>query len=206
MANTKTAKENIKINERNRRRNLHYKTLLKSAIKRAKDAVSSKDDNRANIVFDTLKTIAKIAAKGIISKPTANRKKSTIHKALASSLEGSDLPKRSDDKKSKKAAPKKAAAKKTTKKADASPAKKEDTAPEKVAKENTSTKEEKTEEKAAKTEEKAAKTKTKAAATKTESKEKAAPKAKKATPKAETKAKKPATKTETKKDDAKDAG
>lgn len=118
MANTKTAKENIKINERNRKRNLHYKTQLKSAIKRAKTAIVEKAEDRANIVFDTLQTIAKVAAKGIISKPTANRKKSSIHKALAKSLDGAGLPKRGESAKANtpKATSKKAS---TEKKADA---------------------------------------------------------------------------------------
>ena len=68
MANTKTAKENILINERNRVRNLHYKTKLKSALKKANSAIEEKAEDRADIVKETLKTIDKSVTKGIIHK------------------------------------------------------------------------------------------------------------------------------------------
>ena len=78
MANTKTAKENILINERNRVRNLHYKTKLNSALKKANSAIEEKAEDRADIVKETLKTIDKSVTKGIIHKNKAARKKSIL--------------------------------------------------------------------------------------------------------------------------------
>jgi small subunit ribosomal protein S20 len=86
VANTKTAKENILINARNNARNKHYKTKMKSSIKSALSAIESKAEERQTVVLGTLKTIDKVASKGIIKKTTAARKKSNLHKALNKSL------------------------------------------------------------------------------------------------------------------------
>ena len=86
MANTKTAKENILINERNRQRNVHYRTRMRTYIRRALEAIESKEDSRESIVRDCLKIIDKTAAKGIIKKKTASRKKSRISLKLNQSL------------------------------------------------------------------------------------------------------------------------
>ncbi|MFC1771389.1 30S ribosomal protein S20 [Candidatus Margulisiibacteriota bacterium] len=82
MVNTKTAKENIKINKRNRLRNLHFKSKMKTFLKKAIKAIEEKQDQRADLVKETLKIIDQTASKGIIKKTTAARKKSRLHKAL----------------------------------------------------------------------------------------------------------------------------
>ena len=116
MANTKTAKENILINERNRQRNVHYRTRMRTYIRRALEAIESKEESRESIVRDCLKIIDKTAAKGIIKKKTASRKKSRISLKLNQSLV------------TEKPAAKKEAAKPKAKKATATKAKPKATA------------------------------------------------------------------------------
>ena len=80
MANKKSAKQDILINNRNRIRNVHYKTMLKTSHKKALAAIESNDENVLLIVQNALKTYDKVAAKGIIHKKTAARKKSRLTK------------------------------------------------------------------------------------------------------------------------------
>ncbi|MFT5171046.1 MAG: small subunit ribosomal protein S20 [Candidatus Marinamargulisbacteria bacterium] len=78
MANTKTAKENILITERNRKRNLHFKSKMKSEIKVTLTAIQENAKNCQEVLKSTLKTIDKTASKGIIHPGTASRKKSNL--------------------------------------------------------------------------------------------------------------------------------
>ena len=78
MANTKTAKENIKINERNRQRNIAYRSKMRTYIKQALQAVEAKQDNASEVVAKALRVIDKTAAKGVIKKQTAARRKSRL--------------------------------------------------------------------------------------------------------------------------------
>lgn len=78
MANTKTAKENIKINERNRQRNIAYRSKMRTYIKQALQAVEAKQENAAEVVAKALRVIDKTAAKGVIKKQTAARRKSRL--------------------------------------------------------------------------------------------------------------------------------
>ena len=82
MANTKTAKENIKITERNRLRNQQYKNRIKTFLKKAYKAIDEKAENQAETIKETLKIIDKTASKGVIKKTTAARKKSRLTLAL----------------------------------------------------------------------------------------------------------------------------
>ena len=76
MANTKTAKKQILINERNRVRNLHYKTILKTAMKKAKAAIEAADDKEAAkaAVDNAVKTLHRTATRGIIKRGNASRR------------------------------------------------------------------------------------------------------------------------------------
>jgi small subunit ribosomal protein S20 len=78
MANSRSAKQNILINQRNQARNNSYKSRMKTIIKKCIDAIETKADNAAEILQTALKTIDKTASKGIIKKTSASRKKSNL--------------------------------------------------------------------------------------------------------------------------------
>jgi small subunit ribosomal protein S20 len=78
MANTKSAKKSILVNERNRQKNMHFKSKMKSAIKTAIAAIQEKSEKAIELTRTALKTIDKIASKGIIHKKAASRKKSSL--------------------------------------------------------------------------------------------------------------------------------
>ncbi|NBV42244.1 30S ribosomal protein S20 [bacterium] len=82
MANTKSAKKNILINERNRQRNQGYKTLIKTVMKKSIAAIEDKSENREDVVKAALRTIDKTASKGIIHRKAAARRKSRLARAL----------------------------------------------------------------------------------------------------------------------------
>ena len=124
MANIKSSKKNILINERNRARNIHFKTRMKTAIKAVKEAITTQAEDRVTVLQNALRVIDKTASKGIITKKSAATKKSKLATRVNSSL--ADLEKKAPTKKksapkkvaSKKAAPKKTATKKTSAKSD----------------------------------------------------------------------------------------
>ncbi len=77
MANTKSAKKQILINERNRVRNQYYKTRMKGALKSARLAITNleiSEDDAAKVLRDAQRTIYKTASKGVIHKNTASRR------------------------------------------------------------------------------------------------------------------------------------
>ena len=84
MANTKTAKENIKINRRNTERNRQYKSRLKTALTRAYDAVSETSElapeEKTTRVRFALRLLDKLVSKGILKKKASSRKKSQLAK------------------------------------------------------------------------------------------------------------------------------
>lgn len=84
MANTKTAKENIKINRRNTERNRQYKSRLKTALTRAYDTVSetselAPEEKKTRVRF-ALRLLDKLVSKGILKKKASARKKSQLAK------------------------------------------------------------------------------------------------------------------------------
>jgi small subunit ribosomal protein S20 len=85
MANTKTAKANIKINERNRKRNVHLRSVLRTASKKALTAIEENAKTKSETVKDCLQTIDKSVTKGILHKNTAARSKSRLMKKLNAS-------------------------------------------------------------------------------------------------------------------------
>tara|TARA_B100001989_G_C24485633_1_gene436791 strand:+ start:742 stop:1005 length:264 start_codon:yes stop_codon:yes gene_type:complete len=82
MANKKSAKQEILVNKRNRQRNVHYKSLMRNAYKKALSAIESKDKEVTTIVRRTLQILDKVASKGIIHKNFSARKKSSLAKKL----------------------------------------------------------------------------------------------------------------------------
>ena len=78
MANTKTAKENIKINQRNYTRNSHYKAKMKTLLRDAHDAIQSQSDTVQASVRIALRFLDTLVSKGIIKSNVSARKKSKL--------------------------------------------------------------------------------------------------------------------------------
>lgn len=82
MANLKASKKDIIRTKRNKLRNQHYISLVKTRIKNAVDAINANNENVTDLLKIAQKTIDQVAAKGIIHKNTASRKKSSLMKKL----------------------------------------------------------------------------------------------------------------------------
>ena len=85
MANKKASIKDVIRTKRNRLRNVHFKSLMKTLIKKANQAIESKEKDTETVVRKALKQIDKTASKGIIHKNAAARKKSTLAKKFAQS-------------------------------------------------------------------------------------------------------------------------
>lgn len=84
MPNIKSAKKRVKVTATKTLRNKTINTALKTDIKKANLALENKDANSAEAVKVALRSIDKAAAKGILHKNTAARKKSALaHKLNA---------------------------------------------------------------------------------------------------------------------------
>lgn len=82
MANTKSAKKAIKVQERRRVRNQMVKTKVRTFLKRANQAVAGDDSEKAEAIKNAISQLDKAVAKGIVHKNTAARKKSRLVKKL----------------------------------------------------------------------------------------------------------------------------
>jgi len=83
MANIKSAKKRVLIAEKNRLRNVAFKTSIKSAIKKALAlAVESDKDALNAAISNVYKLCDKAVSKGILHKNTAARKKSRLTLAV----------------------------------------------------------------------------------------------------------------------------
>lgn len=82
MPVTKTVAKRIRQAEKNRQRNKHYTSRMKSAIKKAMDA-SNKEEAQA-LTQEAITIIDQTASKGIIHKNKAANQKSRITKHLNS--------------------------------------------------------------------------------------------------------------------------
>lgn len=81
MANTKSAKKSIKVQERRRVRNQMIDTRVRSFFKKARRAIEEVDsENAEKTVVQAISQMDKAVAKGIIHKNTAARKKSRLMK------------------------------------------------------------------------------------------------------------------------------
>ena len=82
MPNIKSAKKRVKVNEAKAGRNKAVKTNLKTVLKKAGAAVSSGSDDSREAVLAAVKKLDRAAAKGLIHKNNAARKKSKLTKKL----------------------------------------------------------------------------------------------------------------------------
>ena len=80
MANIKSAQKRVLSNQKKAESNKSAKTGLKTALKKGKLAIESGAADMDEAVKNAVKTVDKGVAKGIISKNTAARRKSSLMK------------------------------------------------------------------------------------------------------------------------------
>jgi len=84
VANTPSAEKRNRRTQKRRARNVQVRTGLKSAVKKAREAVAQADPAAAkSAVQVALRTLDKAASKGIIHKNAAARRIGRLAKALA---------------------------------------------------------------------------------------------------------------------------
>lgn len=83
MANIKSAKKRVLIAEKNRIRNVAFKTSIKTAIKKVLDFAKGEDKDALNKAISKVYQLCdKAVSKGILHKNTAARKKSRLTLAV----------------------------------------------------------------------------------------------------------------------------
>jgi small subunit ribosomal protein S20 len=81
LANNKSSKKRILINETKRLRNRPYRTLARTRVKQAELAIKTGDQAAATeAVGEALSTLDRVAGKGIIHRNNAARRKSRLMK------------------------------------------------------------------------------------------------------------------------------
>lgn len=80
MANIKSAKKRIKVNQKKAANNKRRNTALKTAIKKANAAIENNAENKDELINDAIKKIDQAASKNLIHKNCAARKKSNLAK------------------------------------------------------------------------------------------------------------------------------
>ena len=79
MANIKSAKKRVLIAERNRVRNVAFKTSIKTALKKVLELAKSEDTEALNTAISRAYQLCdKTVSKGVLHKNTAARKKSRL--------------------------------------------------------------------------------------------------------------------------------
>lgn len=82
MPNIQSAKKRVKVIATKTLRNKAINSRLKTEIKKANIAIESGDANKAEAVRVAVKAIDQAAAKGILKKNAAARRKSTLARKL----------------------------------------------------------------------------------------------------------------------------
>ena len=82
MPNIKSAKKRVLVNKTKQARNKSANSALKTAIKKANLALESNAADKEAVVLAAIKKIDQAAAKGLIHKNNAARKKSALAKKL----------------------------------------------------------------------------------------------------------------------------
>lgn len=78
MPNIKSAKKRVLVNKTKAQRNKSANSALKTAIKKANAAIDAKAENKEELVKIAVKKIDQAAAKGLLHKNNAARKKSAL--------------------------------------------------------------------------------------------------------------------------------
>ena len=85
MANIKSAKKRILVNETKAARNKAIKSTVKTAVKKVEAAVAAKDAETAKTALRAaIVEISKAGTKGVYHKKTVSRKISRLSKAVSS--------------------------------------------------------------------------------------------------------------------------
>ena len=85
MANIKSAKNRILVNQTKAARNKSIRSAVKTSMKKVEAAVAANDKAAANAALtDAISTISKAASKGVYHKNNAARKVSRLSKAVNS--------------------------------------------------------------------------------------------------------------------------
>lgn len=83
MANIKSAKKRVLVNQKKAERNKSIKSAVKTSIKKVEVAIEAKDKEAAVAALqNAISTIDKAATKGVYHKNTAARKVSRLSKAV----------------------------------------------------------------------------------------------------------------------------
>ncbi len=82
MPNIKSAKKRVKVSENKNLRNRVVKSVVRTAVKKFDAAVETDAANAAAVLNNTTSAIDKAAAKGVMHKNAANRKKARLAKRL----------------------------------------------------------------------------------------------------------------------------
>ena len=82
MANIKSAKKRVKVNQTKAANNKARNSALKTAIKKANAAIENNADNKEEVVKAAVKKIDQAASKNLIHKNCAARKKSNLTNKL----------------------------------------------------------------------------------------------------------------------------
>lgn len=83
LPNIKSAKKRVEVTKVKSAQNQTAKSMLKTSVKKAQAAIAAGDSQTAaGACKDAAKTIDQSAAKGILHKNTAARRKSQLQKAL----------------------------------------------------------------------------------------------------------------------------
>lgn len=79
MANIKSAKKRVLVAEKNRLRNVAFKTSIKTAVKKVLELAKSENKDELNSAMSKVYQLCdKAVGKGILHKNTAARKKSRL--------------------------------------------------------------------------------------------------------------------------------
>ncbi len=82
MANIKSAKKRVKVNQKKAANNKARNSALKTAIKKANAAIETNADNKEEVVKAAVKKIDQAASHNLIHKNCAARKKSNLANKL----------------------------------------------------------------------------------------------------------------------------
>ncbi len=78
MANSKSSKKRVLVNETKAMQNKATKSALKTALKKADAACAENTADKVEVVTTAIKKVDQAAAKGIMHKNCASRKKSQL--------------------------------------------------------------------------------------------------------------------------------
>lgn len=82
MANIKSAKKRILINQRNESRNKAIRSDLRTAFKKAERAIEDNQDNKEELVKAAMKKLDRASKDRILHQNNADRKKSQLQRKL----------------------------------------------------------------------------------------------------------------------------